>query len=113
MKAWIDSTLQAGYPVNVFMQFSAPLNAAVNEEDYSPNEWLHPGIFDGFVHWYNACKLSLAPWFKVCVISTSPELIRNPSSVSGALAVDICPDSSLWINQGNEGNNLFKRIKKG
>ena len=61
MKIWIQATVDAGSSADKFLQFAQLLKAAVDEEEYPPSSWLVPGVFDGFVVWYNECASTITP----------------------------------------------------
>lgn len=56
MNVWKQATVNAGGSQELFMVFAHNLRNAVQEEEFPPNAWLHPDVFDGFVDWYNNCK---------------------------------------------------------
>jgi hypothetical protein len=56
---WLHVTTEAESSVAEFLSFIQLLKDAVIQEDYKPNAWLHPGVFDGFVIWYNACHRAI------------------------------------------------------
>jgi hypothetical protein len=61
MYVWLNATVEAGGSPDRFMDFAQQLRTAVAEEEYAPTAWLHPGVFDGFEAWYNACKSTISP----------------------------------------------------
>jgi hypothetical protein len=61
MAVWLQATAEAGSSQVEFMKFAQLLKDAVSEEDYPPTAWLYPGVFDGFVTWYNGCSGTIGP----------------------------------------------------
>lgn len=61
MNVWLQATMDAGGSTEEFMLFAQKLKTAVGQQDYPPSAWLVPGVFDGFVDWYNECKASISP----------------------------------------------------
>ena len=61
MNVWVQATVDAGGSAENFMLFAQRLKVAVMQEDYPPSAWLVPGVFDGFVGWYNECRSSVSP----------------------------------------------------
>lgn len=61
MNVWVQATVDAGGSAENFMLFAQRLKAAVLQEDYPPSAWLVPGVFEGFVGWYNECRSAVSP----------------------------------------------------
>lgn len=61
MDIWVHATYDAGSSTEEFMLFAQRLKDAVIQEEYPPSAWLVPGVFDGFVDWYNECKSTISP----------------------------------------------------
>lgn len=59
---WISLTRDAGASEKLFFELRGALAAALrDEEEHPPNAWLHPGVFDAFVVWYEEAKKAVIP----------------------------------------------------
>jgi len=59
---WLSLTRDGGAREELFLHLRAALAAALrDEEEHSGNAWLHPGVFDAFVAWYNEASGAVIP----------------------------------------------------
>lgn len=60
LDVWRDVCIVAGEPPELLVDFMELLHAAVQDIDHMPQAWLAPGVYDGFVEWYNKCRPVIA-----------------------------------------------------
>lgn len=60
LKAWSDVCTESCESPALFFAFMESLRDAVQQAEYMPDAWMAPGVYQGFVTWYNKCRPAIA-----------------------------------------------------
>lgn len=74
LQAWSDVCIQSCEPPALLFGFMERLRDAVQQAEYLPDAWMTPGVYDGFVSWYNKCRPAIAAMMEPIRLKTDSDI---------------------------------------